>query len=359
MVRYIVFEATGRCNLKCKYCYNSKYNSKQISAKELSTHEIKSVLKEAKKLGFELAAFSGGEPFLRKDLMELVEESPLSTSILTNGELITKKQINKLKHIDHFKELRFSLDGFKSHDRIRINGNYQKVIDKIFFALSLKLNVSVNTMITKENISEILDLYKLVKENFPGIMWRLDVPILSGRCKSFMQEIVLDDEPLFKELKKLISLYIKEKPKFKMIISNIFKSNLVSTGFYKHTLTEHPCDYALGSLTVRPNGDVSFCPSLDLTFGNVNDSSLKKIMKNKDYLNFINIKIQDIKECEGCKYLYICGTGCRADAYQLGQGIKGKDSSACSHFHHFEKYILPILPKKLNKDFYSLLNQKG
>lgn len=358
MVKYIVFEITGRCNLRCKYCYNSKYNSREFFTKELSTQKIESILREAKEMGFELAAFSGGEPFLRKDLMGIIKKSPLPVSILTNGELINKEQIKELKEVSNFRELRFSLDGFRSHDEVRVNSNHQKIIDKIKFASSLKLNVSINTMVTRLNVNELLDLYRFIKENACCQMWRLDVPILSGRCKQFAKEVVLDDSNLFQELKKLIAIYIQERPKFRMIISNIFKSSLVDRGFYEHTLTEHPCDYALGSLTVRPNGDVSFCPSLILIFGNVNDSSLRKIMKNKNYLDFVNLKIQDIKKCSDCKYLYICGTGCRADAYELEQGIKGRDPSACSHFNHFEKYILPILSKELNQEFYSLLNKQ-
>ncbi|MBU0459782.1 MAG: radical SAM protein [Nanoarchaeota archaeon] len=355
MVKYIVFEITGKCNLRCKYCYNSKYNPTQITSEELSTSNIKKILNEAKKMGFELAAFSGGEPFLRKDLMDLVENSPIPVSILTNGEILTNRHIDKLKTFKHFKELRFSLDGFKSHDIVRKNSHYQTVIDRIIYALSLNLNVSVNTMITKDSISELPNLYELIKEKFSDIMWRLDVPIMAGRCVEMSKEVVLDDQDLFPELKKLIENYLKDKPKFRLIISNIFKSNLSKTGFYEHSLSEHPCDYALGSLTVRPNGDVSFCPSLGITFGNLKTSSIDEIMKNKQYLDFINMKIKDVAECKNCKYLLICGTGCRADAYHLTGNLKGKDSSACSHFKNFEEHIVPILPEGIKKQFGNLM----
>ncbi|MBU0471662.1 MAG: radical SAM protein [Nanoarchaeota archaeon] len=357
MVKYIVFEITGKCNLKCKYCYNSKYNTKEFQNTELSKEKVLEILNEAKNLGFELSAFSGGEPFIREDLMEIVEKSPLPVSILTNGELITEEQMKVLSKLKHIKELRFSLDGFDSHNKVRVNSDYKRVLEKIKIAKKLNIYTSINTLITSFNIDEIIKLYELIKNNFYGVMWRLDVPIISGRCVSNKDNLSVNKDKLFKKLKELILLYMKEKPKLKIIIADIFKSSLVTKGFYKHTLKEHPCDYALGSVTVRPNGDISFCPSLGIAFGNVKDKTLKEAMNGKEFKQFRKMKIEDVKPCQKCKYLYICGTGCRADAYTLDQDLEGKDPSACEHFHYFEKYIVPLLPENIQEQFDSIVNK--
>ncbi len=356
MVKYLVFEVTGKCNLRCKYCYNSRYAEEEQLKTELTTDRIKSILSEAEESGFGLVAFSGGEPFLRGDLMELIRFSPLPVSVLTNGDMITKAQIEELSRIDNFKELRFSLDGFKAHDSVRENSDHKRIIDNIQFARSLDINVSINTMITSYNLSELQTLYDLIDSSLRGIMWRLDVPLIMGRYRSFEKELAVQEGLLFEELKKLISRYSAERPDFRMIIANIFKSNLEESGFYEHSMTEHPCDYALGSLTVRSNGDVSFCPSLSLIFGNVQSSSLADIMRSDKYLEFTRLKIKNIEGCIDCNYLRICGTGCRADAYEDTGSITGKDESACVHFARFEKHILPILSENLNEQFGALLN---
>jgi len=356
MVKYIIFEITGKCNLQCKYCYNAKYNSKKYFGEELSINKILKVLREAKKLGFELAAFSGGEPFLRNDLMQIIRNSPLPVSILTNGDLIKKEQIIELSKLKHFKELRFSLDGFEAHGRVRVNSKSDRVLSNIRCALAHGIHTSINTMITKFNIDELLELYALIKKNLSKITWRLDVPILSGRCKIFGRELFVENDVLFKRLKELIARYVREQPSFKIIISNIFNSSLVNHGFYEHSLNEHPCNYAIGSVTIRPNGDVSFCPSLNVVFGNVTKYSLGEIMHAKKYATFCSMQIKEIRACKRCKYLRVCGTGCRADAYLAGRGVRGKDTNSCSHFHYFEKYILPILPKQRKNEFNLLLN---
>jgi radical SAM protein with 4Fe4S-binding SPASM domain len=358
MVKYIVFEITGKCNLKCKYCYNAKYTETELK-QELGNERILALLHEAKSLGFELAAFSGGEPFLRNELMSLLKASPLPVSVLTNGDLIKYEQIKELSTLSHFKELRFSLDGFQGHDAVRINSNSNRVIEKIRYALSLKIYTSINTMITQPSLFELNKLYQLIKQEFPGIMWRLDVPLFCGRFKEYRAELAIDNELLFKEIQKLIKDYVHDKPDFRIIIANIFKSSLVKKGFYKHSLTEHPCDYAIGSMTVRPNGDVSFCPSLEPAFGNVRQESLNSVLNGKEYQDFSKLQVKDIKGCQECKYLLVCGTGCRADALSLGEGIIGKDPSACVHFKYFEEHILPILPAHIQEEFDEITSNKS
>jgi len=357
MVKYIVFELTGKCNLECRYCYNSKYAAEEVREEELSYKKVIECLEQAKELGFEIVAFSGGEPFLRDDFTKIIKNSPLPFSILTNGEVIGKREIDKLKKTKNLRELRFSLDGFQSHNKVRVNGDYQRVLENIDYSYSKEIKTSINTMMTKYNSDELLDLYQMIKEKYNNVMWRLDVPIISGRCKYNKENIILKKEKFFKKVKKIIEKYLEEDPNFHIIISDMFKGSLPEKGFYGHSMTEHPCDYALGSATIRPNGDVSFCPSLDINFGNVKDSSLKNILNNEKFVEFNKISIKDVDDCKDCKYLNICGTGCRADAYELEGDLHAKDPSACSHFKDFEDEILPILSKELQEDFKSKLKQ--
>ena len=66
-------EITGKCNLCCQYCYNSKFNEKEEVDNELTLEEIKTLLKQAAEIGCTTYIFSGGEPFANKNIEKSVE----------------------------------------------------------------------------------------------------------------------------------------------------------------------------------------------------------------------------------------------------------------------------------------------
>jgi len=72
-IKSLHLEITGRCNLRCIYCYNSKFNTEEKIREEMNTEDIKRLIDEASKMGCNKFTFSGGEPFLRKDIFEIIE----------------------------------------------------------------------------------------------------------------------------------------------------------------------------------------------------------------------------------------------------------------------------------------------
>jgi MoaA/NifB/PqqE/SkfB family radical SAM enzyme len=57
-VRSIHLEVTGKCNLNCKYCYNSKFNEKKMIETEMSTEDVKRLIREASDMGCDNFKFS-------------------------------------------------------------------------------------------------------------------------------------------------------------------------------------------------------------------------------------------------------------------------------------------------------------
>ncbi len=85
--------------------------------------DVKRVLDQYSDVGGEHLAISGGEPFVRKDILEIVEyasSQPLFVTILSNGTLITDETAKKLSQYN-IKEVQISLDGAKTetHDALR------------------------------------------------------------------------------------------------------------------------------------------------------------------------------------------------------------------------------------------------
>jgi len=94
---HVVWEATSRCNLRCGHCH--AWGGEKIIP-ELSTTEVKSLIIQVSNSGIGTFVFTGGEPFLREDLFELIDyarQFHLHLFVATNGTLITPEIAGKLK----------------------------------------------------------------------------------------------------------------------------------------------------------------------------------------------------------------------------------------------------------------------
>jgi radical SAM family uncharacterized protein len=199
---------TYNCNLKCKMCPFWKR-----STTDLSLENEKIILRRIYDSGVCGIAFEGGEPLLRKDLVEILEYSrslPLQTSLITNGILLESKIDEIAPYINGC--VYVSLDGIgKTHDEIRgVSGCFKKAVKGISEA-SKKISVAINTTIMAENIYEIEDLVVLAKE--------LDVKISVAVAHQYCNTKVFAPES--KEIRniagKLIELKKKGYPLFNSI----------------------------------------------------------------------------------------------------------------------------------------------
>lgn len=337
------FELTNKCNLFCKHCYNKAYiESKE---EELSTEQVKEVIDKACSIGVEDIGFSGGEPFIRKDIIELIKYSvKYPIHILTNGLLINSQMIEQLNKIDDLMlELRISLDGFTSHEKIR-GVSYKSILSNIEQLLKNDYVVTVNTMVTDDNLDELLEMYEYFKKIHVD-RWRLDFIFNSGNAKE-NNLLYSNYQKLFSTLKKLVLLYIDDDPEIILDINKVFRSQfLYNAKPYTYNIESRPCSYQ-GSLTVRPNGDVSFCPTYEKTFGNIFKDSIEDIVSNPEWKYFESIQVKNLPEkCQDCSYLKYCGGGCRADGYYTTGNILGVSDFTCQIMKFFTEEIYPIIEK--------------
>lgn len=136
-LNHLWFQVTGTlCNLACTHCFNSSgpgvrtfdFLSREIVAAELHY---------AVDLGLREVFFTGGEPFLHKQIIELLALSlqHAPTTVLTNGTLITGAVVAQLSEIEkasrYSLEIRMSLDGYteEMNDHLRGPGVFRKVLD--------------------------------------------------------------------------------------------------------------------------------------------------------------------------------------------------------------------------------------
>ena len=152
---------TYNCNLRCKMCPFWRRPSP-----DPSLAQEKAVLKQIYFSGAVGVAFEGGEPLLRKDLIDILAFSrslPLHTSLITNGTLLESRIDEIAPHVNGV--VYVSLDGLeKTHDAIRgVSGSFRKAVRGIGAAKE-KVAVTINTTVMAENIDEIESLVHLAKD---------------------------------------------------------------------------------------------------------------------------------------------------------------------------------------------------
>ena len=256
----LVLGVTYRCQLNCVHCGVNGYFDQNKA--ELTTGEIKKIILQAQRLGVYIVVFFGGEPLLRKDIMELIEfctKKGIIAAISTNGLLLTSDLVRMLKQ-KGLSFINLSLDSFDAniHDRLRrTTGCYQKVIDAIRVCVLQKINVFISTYVTPENISrdDVKQIILLSREmGATGVRLLLGIP--SGRWLKH-QEIIFSEEE-------------------RKYIFNLLEPTYVYLEGVCNVFTE--CNAILKKLFyVSPYGEVQPCGFVPLSFGNVRNEPLKHI----------------------------------------------------------------------------------
>ena len=176
-LRYLELQLTDRCNLQCRHCYLG-----QGRQQDLPFEQVLRILKEFEEMQGLRLLLSGGEPLLHPQFWrvnDLLRNYDFRSVLLSNGTLITKKAAKRLQ----VHEVQVSLDGMKEgHESLRGRGTFRKALTAIDHLHEASIQVSVATMIHKDNLKEFDSLAGLLQSK--GIKeWHVDVPCMEGRLK--------------------------------------------------------------------------------------------------------------------------------------------------------------------------------
>ncbi len=160
----VSWHLTYRCNIECSYC-----GFWERKTAELETSGVLHLIDELAMSGTKFISFTGGEPFLRKDLGEIIDACALRnihTSINTNG-LLLKKQFEKIKNAD---EIQISLDSpGELNDTVRKKSDYERVVEAILFCKGEGKNMKVSSVISKKNYAQVNHMLEFADKHKIGV----------------------------------------------------------------------------------------------------------------------------------------------------------------------------------------------
>lgn len=260
-IDYLRISLTDKCNLRCIYCMEEKGNDFFDEEEKLTKDEICKIVNGCSKLGIKKIRLTGGEPLVRKDIVELMEainkiEGIEEIYLTTNGILLEDK-VHILKKAG-LKGVNISLDSLKVEmfNKLTRLGELKKVLNSIDKCLEHGIIVKLNVVMIKGiNDDEILDFVNLTLDKNIDVRFIELMPIgVGSKFKGVSNEEIIkkinenyiDIEEVKKNKNGGPATYIKlrdakGKVGFISAISNCFceecnRIRLTSEGFLKQCL---------------------------------------------------------------------------------------------------------------------------
>ena len=267
-----IFEVCLRCNSACRYC-DLPLNQGRT---ELNREQIKSIFTDLFDNGVRYVFLQGGEPLLRKDLFDVVEdmqEIGLRPSLITNGTGLTQKHVDHLVALDI--DVSVSLDTL-DRDRYRlIRGADQLplVLKGIERLEKTQLSKYITCIVSEQNKNDAIEVVRFARGK--GF-----IPVV-GSYHWDIERYGRADPLLQYERKAAISVF-----------QNILASNLVPKGYFSDYIKDNirwlngqplsPCDAGKYSIAIDASGNVAPCLALSHS-GNLLNDPLDKILNCMDY----------------------------------------------------------------------------
>lgn len=313
----VTWEITVKCNLQCRHCLSA--DTAEGCARELDLGQCYAFIDELERMEVFQINFGGGEPFLRKDFIDILDyahSKRITTCVSTNGTVFDDNLAERLSGMDLLR-IQVSLDGATAatNDAIRGAGTYKEIIAGIDLLLKQNFaNLSINTVVTRTNFCEIGQLCELARHY--GIKTRLSRFRPSGNGKRVWHEYHLDIAQLV-ELAEFLNAHRE------VLTGDSFFS---ITGENRRDLGLNICGAARMTCSILPDGSVYPCSFLqDKPFwgGNITRDSLEAVWLHAPVFDML--RAIRIEACESCSHFPHCHGGCPAVAYFFTKSLNQAD----------------------------------
>jgi radical SAM protein len=350
----IIWETTQACDLACRHCRAEA--QPEHDPLNLSTQEAKTLLDQVESFGRPrpIFIFTGGDPFKRTDLFELVRyasEIGLPPAVSPSGTpLLTPDNLRALKEAGA-KAISLSVDGSSAerHDDFRrVPGSFQLTTNGWRAARQMGLKLQINTTVTRYNLHDLPQLFKLVQE-LGAMTWSVFFLVPTGRGRQEDEISPAEYEAVMHflyDVSRYISAKTTEGHHYKRVVlqRTILDEKGVALEDY---LPVHPIYYELkagldrvveqaglqprgngiyrtpmhinagnGFVFISRRGEVFPSGFLPLSAGNVRERSLVEIYRQAPLFRDLRDTGKYGGRCGLCEFVGVCG-GSRSRAYAV------------------------------------------
>ena len=344
----VPFRCTFGCDSHCVHCTSG---GKSAVDDEVDTTGAKHIIDQVSAFGATFFGLTGGEPFLRQDLPEIIayaKHKNLNVSLITDAHKMDDTAFKML--VENKVRISISIDGAeKTNDAIRSKGAYKAAVSAIEkFSKANLLDCLVYTFAKTENGTtnvnkdDIIHVIELARKN--NARWS----VFHGFVPFSKESLKADPTPQQYEwaCNTLYDLMLQYNGKPEINVYIPFMARIAKQRGMPN-FDDWYNNFFLGRcwfgkfLSIAENGDAIPCSYNDIyRAGNIKDKSLQQIwqdMENNDFFTKARDKNNLKGKCAVCEYKQICG-GCRTTALFYTGDIHGSDPRC--------PYIPPALTKQ-------------
>lgn len=315
------FHITGRCNLRCKHCYRTEGD-----VEPLSFEDIVSVIEQFKVLRQEYnhlhriakrghINITGGEPFCRKDILQILEylgsnRDAFSFGILSNGSFMDDAVIQELKRAG-VSFVQLSIDGNRvMHDSLRAAGDYDRVLRTAQHLERSGIRTYISFTANKDNYKYLPAVARQCRKRRITKLWtdRL-VPIGNGQELQALAITNRDLPDYLRYLKRAQGTWLTRRlfPKTQVTANRALQFQGAAGQIYS-------CSAGDSLITVDEFGNIMPCRRMPVLCGNIHDGTLSQAYWKND--TFCRLRMpRTPKECSACLYRFDCKGGARCQSY--------------------------------------------
>lgn len=350
---------TDNCNLRCKYC--SHFTSAGNVGKDLPKEEWLDFFEELGRCAVMDVCFSGGEPFFREDLKELIEgvvRNRMRFQILSNGTLITEEIAKFLASTRRCNHVQVSIDSSipTTHDSFRGKGTFYKAMQGIRYLREHAVPVAVRVTIHRKNVRELEDVATLLLEEVGLPSFSTNAAMYMGLCRQNAEEVQLTPEDQSLAMETLLRLCEKYKGRISATSGPLDSGR--SWSMMERCRLEGveripgrgyltACGGVLSQMAVRADGVMVPCTQMShIELGRINVDDLEDIWQNSPQLDRLRerrtIPLTNFEFCSGCEYINYCTGGCPATAYTITGDVNHPSPDSCYRRFLMEGGRLPV-----------------
>lgn len=337
---YIVtWNLTERCNLSCRHCSLDGEKRANNPQSELSRDEARFVIDELSYLNKNLTLIlSGGEPMLREDLGEIIQDAAdagFDTLLRSNGTLLTREGLRALKDAG-LRRVAVSIDSPQQehHDLSRgLEGAWDLSVAALHEAPRQGLETFMDVTLTDGNWTRLDEFVE-----FGASLGVRAVNFFFFLCTGSGVKMDITVEHFNRSLRRILSLARQQR--------QLRVRARCAPHIYRIQYEEgmplpagsRGCMAAHQHIRIDAEGNITPCPFMPLPVGNVRERSLGEIWESAPSLNLIRTGAYKGR-CGVCEYRDLCG-GCRARAL-AGQGDFMGEDLFCDYTPRGGKKVLP------------------
>ena len=291
----------------------------------MTTQDIKNVLDQLAEAGVFFLVFSGGEVFMRRDFLELVEHArrlQFNVKVKTNGVMIHEREAKRMRELG-VEQVQLSVYSHRPevHDAItKLPGSLKRTVDSIRFLKSQGLKVTLSNVLMTVNRRDEAGTHELARQL--GVSYTLDptvTPKMDGDTSILSLRVNEDD---------LDPLYANPE-----LVGNVDEFCKPPDPVDDDVMEGYSCSAGHTACYISPYGEVFPCVQFPLPTGNVRKQKFADIWYRSPQMQEVrSIKVKDLTVCSSCSHAGSCSR-CPGLAYMEGS-MRGPSSSDCEKSFH-------------------------